>query len=258
MILDEILEQKREEHEKRDWIPLAQLRTSAEAMPPTRDFFAALTSDRKWPRVIAEFKRKSPSAGNIRMDADPGNMAGIYQANGAHAISVLTDEKFFAGDMRHLKLAKAGGKLPVLRKDFLLDARDVIESRLEGADAALLIVRILSPETLKELIALASAIGLHTLVETHNEAEMIAAREAGAKIIGVNHRDLDTLKIDLSLSATARRLLGEDCILVAESGIRHREDVAQMQAAGVDAILVGETLMKAASPGLALSQLARP
>jgi indole-3-glycerol phosphate synthase len=204
--------------------------------------------------VIAEFKRKSPSAGMIRADADPARVARAYEKAGAAAISVLTDREFFDGDPAHLQLARAHVKIPVLRKDFLLSEDDVRDSRRMGADVILLIVRILDDARLCAMHALAKELKMAALVETHSEHEIDRALAAGAEIIGVNHRDLDTLEVDLSLSARAREKIG-DKILVAESGIKTRADVQRMREHGADAILVGESLMKAADPGHALVEL---
>src|SRR5207248_67112 len=175
---------------------------------------------------------------------------------GAAALSVLTDEKFFGADLGDIFIARGETTLPVLRKDFLLDERDVVESRaLYSADAALLIVRLLTDEQLRLLIHRARSVALTPLVEAHSDAEIERALAAGADVIGVNHRDLDTLKIDLELSARARKLVGPDVILVAESGIQTRADVERMREHGADAILVGEALMRAPDPGKALAEL---
>jgi indole-3-glycerol phosphate synthase len=253
MILDRIVAAKREAHARREPMTLDALMAQAAKLPAARPFATALRGDRI--RVIAEFKRRSPSAGEIRPGADPAAIAGEYARAGAAALSVLTDREFFDGDPQHVAIAKGACGLPILRKDFLLDERDLVEARLLGADAALLIVRILKADQLKALIALAGAIGLSTLVEAHDDREVAAALAAGARVIGVNHRDLDTLRIDLALSARARQVAGPDAVLVAESGIKTRDDVRRMRDHGADAILVGESLMKSPSPGAALAEL---
>jgi indole-3-glycerol phosphate synthase len=244
VILDQILAHRRAH---RPSLPLV-------APSERRSFKAALEGGVR-PRVIAEFKRRSPSAGPIRLDADPAEIARRYQAAGAAALSVLTESEFFDGHPQHLVEVRRAVTLPVLRKDFLLDERDVIESHQLGADAILLIVRILQPAALSALLSCARGLGLDALVETHSEREIDVALAAGAEIIGVNHRDLDTLEIDLSLSARARERVGEGKLLVAESGIRTPADVARMRSHGADAILVGEQLMKSPDPGQALEQL---
>jgi indole-3-glycerol phosphate synthase len=204
--------------------------------------------------VIAEFKRRSPSAGAIRPGAEVSAIVRAYQQSGAAALSVLTDARFFGGSLADLHDARAASQLPIVRKDFLLDERDLLEARLAGADAALLIVRLLDEKTLAALQLHARRAGLGTLVEAHTDGEVEAALAAGAEVIGVNHRDLDTLTIDLSLSARARQL-APDAVLVGESGIQTPAHVALMRAHRVDAILVGESLMRAPSPGAALEAL---
>jgi indole-3-glycerol phosphate synthase len=253
MILDEIVASKRAAHERRAPIDEDVLLLALTA-PPLRDFRAALRGPSL--RVIAEFKRRSPSAGDIRPDGDARRIACEYAIAGAAALSVLTDEKYFGARDGDLQLSRAA-ELPVLRKDFLLDRRDVMEARMLGADAALLIVRLLEPKQLRRLIGIANMMRMTPLVEAHSEREIELALEAGADVIGVNHRDLDTLAIDLSLSARARALVGKERILVAESGLSTRDDFQRMRAHGVDAVLVGEALMRAPSPGAALAELLR-
>jgi indole-3-glycerol phosphate synthase len=256
MILEKIVRDKRAAHEKRAPVGDDQLLAKIAHLPAARPFAAALVDAQKAaPRVIAELKRKSPSAGIIRAGADPADVARRYHAAGAAAMSVLTDEKFFDGRLEHLRAARDAAPLPILRKDFLLDARDVYEARLAGADAVLLIVRILPAPRLDELQRAARRAGLQTLVEAHDDAELEAAMSVGADAVGVNHRDLDTLAIDLSLSARARKICGPSAVLVAESGIQSPAHVAEMRRHGVDAILVGESLMRAADPGAALEAL---
>lgn len=255
MILDEIVADKRRAHAARPPADLEALYERARALPLARPFAAALSDGgKRAPRVIAEFKRRSPSAGAIRPGADPAVVARRYAEAGAAALSVLTDERFFDGALAHLQLARQSCALPILRKDFLLDERDLVEARLAGADAVLLIVRLLDDAALRALQAAAARSGLQTLVEAHSEREIERALAAGAGVVGVNHRDLDTLRIDLSLSARARAL-APDVVLVAESGIQTRAQVERLRAQGVDAILVGESLMRADDPGAALVEL---
>lgn len=205
-------------------------------------------------QVIAEFKRKSPSAGAIRAGADPEEIACAYEKAGASALSILTDREFFDGEPLDLQRARAAVKIPILRKDFLLSEDDVRDSRAMGADVILLIVRILDDSQLKSMLSVSRDLGMAALVETHNAHEIDRALAADAEIIGVNHRDLDTLSIDLSLSERARKKIGGR-VLVAESGIKTRADVQRMRDYGADAILVGESLMKAPDPGRALAEL---
>jgi indole-3-glycerol phosphate synthase len=244
MILDEIVAAKRRARAVFEPVQTQELRT-------LRPFAAAL---RPGVKVIAEFKRRSPSAGAIRPAADPAQIARSYEQAGAATLSVLTDEGFFGGSPADLQAARAAVRLPILRKDFLLDEKDVIDSRAMGADAILLIVRILDVTRLRTMHFAARELGMDALVEAHTDHEIDLALEAGASIIGVNHRDLDTLTIDLSLSARARQKIGER-VLVAESGIKTREDLARMRAHGADAVLVGEHLMRSPDPGAALVEL---
>ncbi len=253
MILDDIVAEKRREHGLRDPVALDELWRQVAALPPARPFADAIRQPGTL-RAIAEFKRRSPSAGEIRPGADPADIAARYERAGAAAISVLTDARFFDGSSADLRAAHFAVGVPLLRKDFLLDERDLLQARLAGADAVLLIVRILEPATLAALLGVAARAGLAALVEAHADGEIEAALAAGATIIGVNHRDLDTLAVDLSLSARARSL-APAAILVAESGIQTRQHVAQMRAHGVDAILVGESLQRAPDPGAALVEL---
>lgn len=258
MILDRIVQTKRAEHQKRPPAQLASLVARASALAPARPLAQALRGEARHPlRVIAEFKRRSPSAGAIRPGADPAEVAADYARAGAAAVSVLTDGEFFDGAPEHLGRARAACDLALLRKDFLLDERDVVESRLLGADAVLLIVRLLERALLRALLEVARSVGLESLVESHGERETDVALGAGAGLIGINHRDLDTLAVDLDLSRRARAQVGPAVTLVAESGIHSAADLARMAEHGVDAVLVGETLMRAASPGAALADLLR-
>jgi len=256
VILDEIVAQKLREHARRDAVRMDDLWRDAATLPPARPFADAIRVPGQL-RVIAEFKRRSPSAGVIRAGADPADVARRYERGGAAAMSVLTDASFFDGGLDDLRAVRLAASLPILRKDFLLDERDLAEARLAGADAALLIVRLLDGARLAELIAFARTVGLAVLVEAHSDGELERALAAGADVIGVNHRDLDTLAIDLSLSAKARALVGKERIVVAESGLKTRDDLERMRAHGVDAVLVGEALMRAPSPGVALAELLR-
>jgi indole-3-glycerol phosphate synthase len=205
--------------------------------------------------VIAEIKRASPSAGTIRGDANPAVIAADYENAGAAALSVLTDKEFFAGALADLTTARVRATIPVLRKDFLIDPLQVVEARTAGADAVLLIVAALDDVQLKELQALAHQLGMAALVEVHDDGEAERALAAGARVIGVNHRDLRTFEMDMSLSARVRQLVPAEHVLVAESGIKTHADVLAMAEAGADAILVGEALMRQPSPGNALRAL---
>ena len=238
----------------------ADLLGQARAAAPARDFAAALRlNGAHRPRVIAEVKRASPSAGPIRPGAVAAEIARDYQTGGAAAISCLTDETFFGGTLADLTAVKAAVKLPVLRKDFTIDPYQIVEARAAGADAILLIVAAFRPgeddARLAELFAAAKDVGVHALVEVHDAPELERALTLGATIIGVNHRDLRTFTMDLDLSARLRPMVPASSIFVAESGIKTPADVARVMTAGCDAILVGEGLMRAPDPGVALAEL---
>lgn len=213
---------------------------------PRPSFRAALR--RSHVSVIAEIKRRSPSAGAIREDLDPGARAALYAANGAAAISVLTDTPYFGGSLEDLREAAGECALPLLRKDFILDEVQVLEARAAGASAILLIVRVLTRERLGQLLRSAQDLGLDALVEVHDQRELDLALELDAPVIGVNSRDLDTFAIDV---VSAWRLVSHipgDRIAVAESGLRGTNDVVLAAAAGVDAVLIGTALSSAESP----------
>ena len=256
-ILARILETKQDEVARaRAVVPLATLLLQAREAPAPRDLEAALRRRAGRPiRAIAEVKRASPSAGPIRPDADAAEVAAAYERHGAAAVSVLTDGPFFAGSLADLTAVRDRVRVPVLRKDFLVDPYQVVEARAAGADAVLLIVAALERAALAELLAAAAEQGLSALVETHDATEVDAALAVGARVIGVNHRDLRTLEIDLGLTAQLRARVPGDRVLVAESGIRDAADVARLAAVGADAILVGESLMRRPSPGDALAEL---
>lgn len=255
-ILERIVAHKRGEIERlgpRE-VSVQELRAAVVRHGPRRDFAGALRrAAGTEPALIAEVKKASPSAGVIRPDFDPVGIARAYEAAGAACLSVLTDEKFFQGSLDHLRQIRAAVGLPLLRKDFILDERQLVESVEAGADAVLLIVAILSQEQLQRLHNLAAGAGLAVLVEVHDEAELERALAVGADLIGVNNRDLRTFRVDLSTTErVARRLAewsartGRRPLLVAESGIHTRADVCRVRAAGADAILVGESLMRSA------------
>jgi indole-3-glycerol phosphate synthase len=222
---------------------------AAAATTLTRDFRGALAAPGL--SVIAEIKRRSPSKGPLAPDLDPALLAKAYAAGGAAALSVLTDREFFGGSPEDLAAARAAVDLPVLRKDFTLDQLDVAEARLMGADAVLLIVAVLGDSGLGALIGYAASVGLAALVEVHDEAELERALAAGAEIVGVNQRDLRTFEIDRTLAARLTARVPEGIVTVAESGIRSADDVPD----GIDAILVGETLVTSADPSAALRNL---
>jgi indole-3-glycerol phosphate synthase len=253
-VLEQILARKREEARALEREHgFAALRARAEATPPARDFAAALRAGER-PRVIAEFKRASPSRGEIRPGADPAEIARAYAGAGAAALSVLTDGPSFGGSLGDLRRAREAVPLPVLRKDFTVAPIQVLEARAAGADAVLLIVAALEPAELKELRALAGSLGLAALVEVHTRRELEVAREAGAALLGINNRDLRSFETDV---ARTLELLphARGCTVVSESGIDRPEVVERLQSEGAHAFLVGEALMFAPDPGAALRRL---
>ncbi|HEX6937822.1 MAG TPA: indole-3-glycerol phosphate synthase TrpC [Longimicrobiales bacterium] len=254
-ILERIVEGKRREV-ARLRPRAAALRAAAERAGPARPFAAALRRQGEV-ALIAEIKRRSPSAGWIRPDAGVVEVAGAYARAGAAALSVLTDGEHFGGSLEDLEAARGAVGLPVLRKDFVLDAVQVWEARAAGADAVLLIVRILEDAVLAALHALASELGMGVLVEAHTAAEVERALAAGAEVVGVNARDLATFRTDLAVVREVAAHVPPDRTLVAESGIRTAEDVDRLGAVGVDAVLVGESLMRASDVEAAAAALAR-
>ncbi|MCH7655315.1 MAG: indole-3-glycerol phosphate synthase TrpC [Chloroflexi bacterium] len=257
-ILDRILDAKRAELERAQReTPLSELQERAKTGPFPLNLSGALWGESV--RLIAEVKKASPSKGVIVADYDPAAIAAEYAANGAAAISVLTEADHFQGSLAHLEAVKAVVGplgLPVLRKDFIFDPYQIFEARAAGADAVLLIVAALADGQLRELLAVAQTIWLQVLVEVHDEAELETALAAGAEIIGVNHRDLRTFEVDLSLSLRLRPLVPAGHVLVAESGIAGAADVRRLKGAGFDAVLVGEALLTAADRPAKVRELA--
>lgn len=253
-ILDEIVREKRAEAGRlAPWA--GALRKQAESMERPRSFRGALRQAGVV-AVIAEVKRKSPSAGWIRRDLNPAGLASTYEHGGAAAVSVLTDEPNFGGSREDLEAVRGAVALPVLRKDFLLEPVQVYESRAMGADAVLLIVRILEGDRLGELIGLAEDLGMSALVEAHNESELERALAAGADLVGINNRDLARFETDLAIAERLTPAVSGDVVVVGESGIETSVDVDRLGAAGVDAVLVGESLVRADDPVAAVEALA--
>jgi indole-3-glycerol phosphate synthase len=253
-ILEEILAYKREEvAAAKRTTPLNRLQDMPGYVRQTRSLRSALTA--KGPVVIAEVKKASPSKGVIRPDFDHLKIAESYVRNGAAALSVLTDEKFFQGSLRYLAEIRERTTVPLLRKDFIIEAYQVHEARAYGADAILLIAAALEPEQLSALHGEAERLGLDVLVEVHSAEELDALRGVGISIVGVNNRDLRTFETSLDVTVRLASRIPEGALLVSESGIRYGADVAMLMSHGVNAVLVGESLMKAADPGLALAEL---
>lgn len=230
----------------------ADLEQRARAQSPARDFRQALLTGSSV-AVIAELKKASPSAGVLREDFDPQQLAQNYAANGAAALSVLTDENFFQGHLDYLNQARTVCSLPALRKDFIIDSYQIAEARAFGADAVLLIVAILDARQLVELFTLAKELGMHALIEVHDAREIEIAITAGAEIIGINNRDLQTFSVSLATSEKLAARIPASCVRVAESGIASRSEVEQLAGCGMDAVLVGSHFMRQPDPGKALS-----
>lgn len=235
-------------------LPESELRAQLADAPPVRNFFAALEGPGDI-RLIAEIKKASPSVGLIRADFDPVSIARIYQQHGAACLSVLTDESYFQGSLQYLRAVRAAVDLPLLRKDFILDTYQLLEARVAGADAVLLIAECLDDCNLRKLHNESIELGLTPLVELYEPTNLPRVLEAGATLIGVNNRNLHTFEVDLEHTLRLRKQVPDECLLVGESGIRTRSDVLRLQAAGVDAMLVGETLMREPDMGLAVDTL---
>jgi indole-3-glycerol phosphate synthase len=269
-ILDTIVEEKRREVARlaQRSVSIGELKAAVEARGGLRDFAGALRKPRTGAvALIAEVKKASPSAGLIRADFHPVRIALEYEAAGASCLSVLTDEKFFQGSLEYMRLIREAVKLPLLRKDFIIDERQILEAIEGGADAILLIVAILSDAQLRQFQALATGAGLAVLVEVHDDAELDRALAVGAELIGVNNRDLKTFKVDLAtterlaarmrvpMSSPHEATRGTSALLVAESGIHSRADVERLAKCGAQAILVGESLMRHADLGAKVREL---
>jgi indole-3-glycerol phosphate synthase len=237
--------------------PLAAVRADAESRVLTRDFVGAMRSKiaAGHPAVIAEIKKASPSKGVLREEFIPADIAQSYAEHGAACLSVLTDVEFFQGSVDFLKQARASCQLPVLRKDFMVDAYQIYESRAMGADAVLLIAACLDDAQMKDFEAIARNLDMAVLVEVHDQAELERALKLQTPLIGVNNRNLKTFEVSLDTTLSLRAQVPADRILVTESGIQTRDDVLRMGAAGVGAFLVGEAFMRASEPGEALASL---
>ncbi len=254
-LLDQIIEVKKVEVQKlRAHYRLSNFRDSEFFEKPGKSFQASLSAD-KVLAVIAEVKKASPSAGVIRNDFDPVKIAHLYEDNGAAAISVLTDKTFFQGDMGYLSSIARFCSRPLLRKDFILDEYQVFESRWAGADAILLIAEILSATQIKELTDAASEAGLEVLLEVHEKDQLQKVSLIQNRIIGINNRNLKDFKVDLKAGLEVKAHLPDNMTTVAESGIKSKKDVATVRQAGINGILVGEHLMRAEDPGIALTEL---
>jgi len=253
-VLTRIIESRRAEVARRKRImPETVLRIAAGKADAPRDFAGALARDRV--NVIAEIKKASPSAGVLRHDFEPAALARGFEGAGAAALSVLTEEENFQGALAHLRDARAAVELPVLRKDFIVDAWQVWEARAANADSFLLIAAALDDTALATLLALGRELGMEALVEVHTADELERVLAVDARIIGVNNRNLHTLEVRVETSLELIEIIPQDCIAVSESGLRSAADLVKLRAAGFDAFLIGESLMREADPGGALQRL---
>lgn len=253
-ILDRIVASKREEVARlREWAGAVE--SGLDGAPPVRDLTEALGGGDEV-SVMAEVKRRSPGAGEIRPGLNPAGLARMYEENGAAAISVLTDREYFGGSLDDLRAVRDRVEVPVLRKDFVVDPLQVAEARGAGADAVLLIVRILDDPTMEALLERTHELGMAALVEVHDERELERALAAGARVLGVNNRDLDTFETRLEVTLGLADRVPADVVLISESGIGSPDDVSRLGDAGADAVLVGESLLREADPGRAVAELA--
>ena len=253
-VLERIVAARRQRlAQARERTPLSRVQQAAEARHEHRDFAAALAGNGL--RIIAELKQASPSRGVLRKDYQPRAIAQGYEAGGAAALSVLTEEEFFRGSLTDLIDARDAVGLPVLRKDFILDEYQVYESVAAGADALLLIVAALPDATLRRLVELSEQLQIAALVEVHSEGELDRALAARARIIGVNNRDLKTLEVRTEASLRLRSRIPSSCLAVSESGIKTADELHRLSDAGFNAVLIGEHLMRAPDPGKALAEL---
>lgn len=262
-ILDAILETKRKEVEQlRAAASLDDLKAAAADAPPARNFFSAVTrKPSRLVNLIAEVKKASPSAGVIREDFDPVDIALQYASAGANALSVLTDEQYFKGSLNYLRMIRRQVSLPLLRKDFIIDPLQVYQSRAAGADAILLIAAALPPARLLDLMILSTELRMTVLLEVHEADELLSVRSsvgfphASYGLLGINNRDLHTFNVDINTTIRLADLAGEDTPIVSESGIKTRRDVERLKAVGVKAVLVGETLMRSGDILAAIDEL---
>jgi indole-3-glycerol phosphate synthase len=255
-MLGKIVDYKKEELKRtKKAVPVSGLEARIARRAEPLDFAAALKGDGV--SLITEIKKASPSKGVLIRNFDPSALARAYADNGAAAVSVLTESRYFGGHIDHLAEVREAVDIPLLRKDFIFDPYQVYESQAFGADALLLIVAILKQEQLDELLALSRELGLSCLVEVHNESEIERALQSGAQIIGINNRNLNTFKVDFNTTQRLRRLIPADKIVVSESGVSSRQDIDNLKNLGVNAALVGEALLTAADMKAKLKELVK-
>ncbi|MDE2422646.1 MAG: indole-3-glycerol phosphate synthase TrpC [Betaproteobacteria bacterium] len=257
-VLSKIIATKHDEvaHAK-EQVSLSVMRELALSAKPSRDFVGALKNKmlKGEAAVIAEIKRASPSKGVLRQDFDPAAIAQSYEQHGAACLSVLTDEEYFQGSIEYLREARYASQLPILRKDFIVDEYQIFESKAVGADAILLIVAALDDFQLSAFCQLSQSLGMAVLVESHNEEELQRALQLPTELMGINNRNLKTFVTSLEVSLSLKDIVPQDRIVITESGIAVREDVALMRQNGIHSFLVGEAFMRALDPGQALAQL---
>ncbi len=258
-MLSKIIRIKKEEVEYlKIKIPLPELKAKIRDMEDTRGFLNSLKqgdNKSRTTKIIAEIKKASPSKGIIRKDFNPFEIAEIYQENGASAISVLTDQPFFQGNIEYLSKVKGIVTLPLLRKDFIISEYQVFESRAHGADAFLLIVAVLEKNQMGDYMSLGMEMGMSALIEAHTKEDIEKALSTGTNLIGINNRDLDTFKVDIKTTEKLMQYIPDGVTVVSESGIEKRDDIAYLQGIGADAFLIGETLMRERDIGKKLKEL---
>ncbi len=255
MILDEIVAYKKEELiDTKRRLSFADIKARAADSGPTRGFGTALSAGTDI-RLIAEVKKASPSKGVIRQDFDPVAIAGMYERSGAACLSVLTEKKYFQGSLDYLGAIRKAVGLPLLRKDFIVDEYQIFEARAAGADAILLIAACLERSRMEDYLGIAAGLGLDVLIESHTAAELDRSLRAGARLVGINNRDLTTFTVSLETTFSMLRDIPDDRTVVSESGIATRDDVKRLQQAGVDAILVGESLIREQDIGRKVKEL---
>jgi len=254
-ILREIVSYKKKRvAEKKEKIPLAKLKDRIDTLPPARDFKGAISLPGKI-SLICEIKRASPSSGLILRDFHPKKIAQIYDKNGAAAISVLTEDKYFQGDVLHLFSVKQSVNIPILRKDFIIDEYQLYESRAFGADALLLIASILDGARISQFVKITKNLGMEALVEVHSGEDLEKVLSTPAEIIGINNRNLKDFTVDLNVTKELRKKIPREKIVVSESGIKTREDVLLLKNTGINAILIGQVLLESEDIGRKLEEL---
>lgn len=257
LILDRIVAKKREEVDsKKGLLPLSLLKERLDEAPVVRDFKASISRPKDRPiNLIGEVKQASPLKGVLRNGFDPPSLAKEYEEHGVCAISVVTDKPFFGGEISHLKDVRAVVDIPILRKDFIIDPYQIYESRINGADAILLISSLLSKDQINEFLTLGRELGMDAIVEVHTEKELDKVLSTDATMIGINNRNLYTFSVDINTTLRLRFQIPKTKIVISESGIRSREDLLLLEEKGVDAVLVGEAILKAQDVGKKIDEL---